>query len=343
MTREITFAVKAPNWLGDAVMALPAVSGLIECSRRGRVLIIGSPSSAGLYSRLDGVLAYGVTQPGGGVLRSLASIVKGSTILRSLRPVLILSFTRSFTSAATCFLGRVPRRIGFGDSAGSFLYTDEVRRRAVDAEHLIDVFNQIVESIGIKVESRIPELQPLESDIGLGRAMLRAHGLREGGYVCLFPGARYGPAKMWPAHRFALLGDSIADKFNLDIVIAGGRKERSACHAVESLMSRRAVNLCGNTDLAALIGILRLSGGVVSNDSGGMHLGAALGAPVVGLFFSTDPVWTGPVSKRSMAIYHRMECSPCFERDCSRGNICTASVEVAEVLEALDRIMRIGD
>lgn len=343
MLKQITFAVRAPNWLGDAVMALPAISAVVDCSRRGRVLVLGSGTSAEVYSRLNGTLAYAIASAGGGPLRSLQAALKGGRILRSLRPVMALSFTRSFTSAAMCYLGRVPRRIGFGDSSGAFLYTDRVKRPPRESTHLIDIYNELVQSIGIPVNSRVPQLSPLEADIARGREMLESDGLREGRFICFFPGARYGPAKMWPARRFALLGKRIADKFNCDIVLAGGRQERSACLAVEGLMPGRVRNLCGRTDLSALIGLVWLSGGVVSNDSGGMHLSAALGKPVVGLFFSTDPAWTGPVSQHSVALYRRSECSPCFERDCRKGNVCTDTIDENEVLGALSRVARLED
>ncbi|MGD9141252.1 MAG: lipopolysaccharide heptosyltransferase II [bacterium] len=338
MNKELTFAVKAPNWLGDAVMALPAISSVVECSRRGRVLVIGSTSSAGLCARLGGTLAYPVTRPGGGALESARSILSGSSVLRSFGPVMVLSFTRSFTSAAMCYLGRVPRRVGFEDSAGAILYTDRVRRPPRETTHLIDIYKEIVQAIGIPVDSTIPRLSPFDEDIARGQEILARSGLGPGRYVCMFPGARYGPAKMWPARRFGLLGDMIADRFDLEIVLAGGRQERSACQAVESAMRGRVHNLCGMTDLAGLIGVIWLSSGVVSNDSGGMHLSAALGKPVVGLFFSTDPAWTGPVSPNSVALYKAVDCSPCFERDCRKGNVCTDGIDEAEVLEALTRL-----
>jgi heptosyltransferase-2 len=344
MVKEITFAVKAPNWLGDAVMALPAISSVAACSKRGRVLVLGSEASVGLCSRLEGILPYAVARPGGGFLQSARSIAKGGRVLREFGPVMVLSLTRSFTSAAMCYAGRVPRRIGFGDAAGAFLYTDRVRRPPRDCTHLIDSFNTLVHAIGIPVDRRVPALLPATCDLEAGRAVLEQNSLAEGAYICLFPGARYGPAKMWPARRFALLADLIVGKFGRKVVLVGGRQERSACRAVEEQMSAEAViNMCGVTDLEGLIGLLWFSGGVVSNDSGGMHLGAALGKPVVGLFFSTDPAWTGPVSERSVALYGAMDCSPCFERDCPRGNVCTETIGEEEVMEALARVARLRD
>jgi heptosyltransferase-2 len=341
--KEITFALKAPNWLGDAVMSLPAISAVVDCSRRGRVLVLASSSSAPLFSRLEGTLAYGVARAGGGLPASLGSMVEGASLLRKFKPVMVFSFTRSLTSALTCYLGRVERRIGFDDSAGAFLYTDRIRRPGRGSAHLIDMFNTLVESIGMTVDSRIPRIEPLASDLEAGRTLLKEHGLGESRYICFFPGARYGPAKMWPAGRFGLLGDLIVDKFRHDVVLLGGPRERSACRAVESAMSRPARNLCGKTSLGALMGLLRLSSGVVSNDSGGMHLSAAVGAPVVGLFFSTDPAWTGPVSEKAVALYKGFDCSPCFERDCRKGNACTGTISEDEVLEALAGVARLGN
>jgi heptosyltransferase-2 len=342
MRKEITFAVKAPNWLGDAVMALPAVTAVADCSRRGRVVVLGSGVATALYSRVQGTLPLEVTRPGGSLLRSARSILEGGRLLRQFGPVMGLSLTRSFTSAAMLYAGRVPRRIGFDDAAGAFLYTDRVRRPPRSTTHLIDTFNTLVEAIGIKVDSRVPRLEPGTGDIRAAEQDLKDDGLDRGAYICLFPGARYGPAKRWPARRFGLLGNLIADKFKRTVVLLGGPHERAVCDEVEkAIPGRYCLNLCGRTNLTGLIGLLWFSGGVVANDSGGMHLAAALGKPVVGLFFSTDPGWTGPVSENSVAIYKGMECSPCFERDCRRGNACTETIGEQEVLETLARVARL--
>ena len=342
MTKEITFAIKAPNWLGDAVMALPAISALAACSRRGRVLVLGSSASASLCSRVEATLPYAVTAAGGGLLRSARSALEGGRVLREFRPVMGLSLTRSLTSAAMFFAGRVPRRFGFDDSAGAFLYTDRVRRPPRQSTHLIDCYNALVQAIGIPIDNRIPVLKPSQEDVEMGQRLCDFHELDPGRYICLFPGARYGPAKMWPARRFALLADLIAGTFGHTVVLVGGRREQDACYAVEEKINEHdLVNTCGRTDLADLIGLLWLSGGVVANDSGGMHLAAALGKPVVGLFFSTDPAWTAPVSENSAVLYKGMECSPCFERDCRKGNACTETIDEHEVMETLARVARL--
>jgi heptosyltransferase-2 len=202
--------------------------------------------------------------------------------------------------------------------------------------HLSEAYRGLVDSIGVSVTDRIPKLEPTAEDLAKGRNTITELGLREGGYVCLFPGARYGRAKRWNPSRFGLLGDTIIANLNREVVLLGGVEDDQACMAVEARMSKNALNLCSRLDFSALVGLLRLSYGVVANDSGGMHLSAALGVPVVGLFFSTDPSWTGPISVNARALYHRMECSPCFRRDCPKGVPCTSSITEEEVLSALE-------
>jgi heptosyltransferase-2 len=335
---EVVFAVRAPNWLGDAILATPAVGALAECSRRGPVVVLTSAPGAEVFSRLAGTKVFRIRRAGAGIRDSLRAIHTGSSILKGFRPVMVFSFTRSLTSAVICFLGGVPRRIGFADSVGARLYTDRVGRAHCGDMHLVESYCSLVESMGIRVVERTPRLVATGGDAARGKETLRHHALQSGGYVCLFPGARYGPAKRWDHSRFALLADILVDRFHKRIVLLGSRQDATACEAVAGVMRNGCLNLCGKLDFAGLIGLLVNSGATVSNDSGGMHLAAALGVPTVGLFFSSDPRWTGPLSSNSRALYNRIDCSPCFSRDCKRGHVCTRSITVDEVIGALEEV-----
>ncbi len=341
--KQVSFAARVPNWLGDAILAIPAIRAVGDCARRGRLVVLASTSSAEVFSRIPGTLVFGIKSPGADLWGWLKAIYDGSVLLRRFGPVMVFSMTKSFTSAATCFMGRVPRRIGFANGAWRFLYTDRVSPQGPRREHLTATYCRLVESVGLRVESRIPALEPTEGDRLVGEDLVSRHRLSRAGFICFFPGARYGPAKRWDSSRFALLGDTIIDKFGFDIVILGGEEDRDVCQSVESKMKAKSLNLCGNLDFSTLVGTLYLSGGVVANDSGGMHLAAALGVPVVGLFFSTYPDWTKPLSPRSVALYNKVECSPCFRRDCRRGNICTGSIPVDQVTAALEQVLRNGN
>jgi heptosyltransferase-2 len=343
LAKQTNFAVRVPNWLGDSVLALPAVRTLAECSRRGRLVVLASTSSAEVFSRVPGTLVFGIKSPGTNLVGWIRAIYDGSMILRRFAPVMVFSMTKSFTSAATCFLGRVPRRIGFSNGAWRLLYTDRVPLGGPRREHLTETYCRVVESMGLKVQSKIPVLDPTAEDLEAGEGLIAGHGLKRRGFLCLFPGARYGPAKRWEISRFALLGDRVVGKFGLDVVILGGKEDRTECEAVAAGMKAGVLNLCGDLGFSALVGLLSLSGGVVANDSGGMHLAAALGVPVVGLFFSTRPDWTRPLAPRSTVLSSSMACSPCFKRDCRKGNICTTSIAVDDVMASLEPLIGEGD
>jgi heptosyltransferase-2 len=208
--------------------------------------------------------------------------------------------------------------------------------------HLVEAYCSLVEGVGIKVIERTPRLVATGDDAARGKENLEQYALKSSGYVCLFPGARYGPAKRWGHSRFALLADILIDRFHQRIVLLGSNKDSTACKAVAEVMRNECLNLCGKLDFAGLIGLLVDSSAAVSNDSGGMHLAAALGVPTIGLFFSSDPRWTGPLSSNSRALYNKIDCSPCFSRDCERGHVCTRSITVDEVIGALEEVSGVG-
>jgi heptosyltransferase-2 len=339
---EISFGARVPNWLGDAILAVPAVTSLVECSRRERVLVLASTSSADVFARVPGTVVYAIRRPGGGLVDSLSAVLRGSSILRALHPVMIFSFTRSFTSALTCSLGRVPRRIGFADSMARHFYTDRVGRAHTGDTHLVDSYCGLVESMGFPVLDRNPRIKPTAEDIGRGKQILQRYDLDAKAYVCLFPGARYGPAKRWEPSRFGLLADLVVGRLQKEIVLLGTKQDNAACEAVRRATKSECLDLCGRLDFPSLISLLASSYAAVSNDSGGMHLAAALGVPTVGLFFSSDPAWTGPRSTNAKALYNRIDCSPCFERDCDRGHPCTRSISVDQVADALKEVTEVA-
>ena len=336
--RQVSFAVRVPNWLGDAVLAIPAVRGLLDCERRGRVVTLASTVSAEIYSRLPGTLVFPLTPPGGGTLDSLRAIRKGVSVLRSHRPVFGFSLTKSFTSSLIFWVGKVPRRFGFLNSDFACLYTDRLSRAREADVHLIDSYCKLIEGVGIRIDDRVPRLDATEHDTDRAAKVMVDHGLDQQRFTCLFPGARYGPAKRWDISRFALLADAVVDRFKHKVVLLGSLEDLPFCKSVEQTMDRGCVNLCGKLDLSTLMGILALSRATVSNDSGGMHLAAALGKPLVALFFSTDPAWTGPRSENTRVLYRPIDCSPCFRRDCKRNHVCTKSIGVEDVLTALDEL-----
>ncbi len=154
--------------------------------------------------------------------------------------------------------------------------------------------------------------------------------------IAIAPAAAYGPAKEWPAVKFAAVIDALADRMNAECILVGAPSERAKCEEVAALASHGAIISAGETNIGELMALLSISSAFVGNDSGCMHLASALGIPSVAIFGSTNPLRTGPVKANSRVIWHHLECSPCLARTCRFGHYnCLREVESAEALEAL--------
>jgi heptosyltransferase-2 len=152
--------------------------------------------------------------------------------------------------------------------------------------------------------------------------------------VGLSPGAAYGPAKRWPPERVAELGAVLYQEFEARLVLLGGPEERPVADRIKELLKYPVLDLVGRTTLRQALALLSRLKVLVTNDSGLMHVAAALKVPLVAIFGSTDPGATGPFSSRATMLRHPLECSPCFKRTCDVGYACLNAVTVAEVLAA---------
>jgi heptosyltransferase-2 len=165
--------------------------------------------------------------------------------------------------------------------------------------------------------------------------MLRQAGARAGAFrVALAPGAAYGSAKCWPAERFAALAGRLIAEFDADVILFGTASERVVAEKISAAMRHRPVMLVGDTsvgDLPALLGCCQL---FIGNDSGAMHVAAAVGLPVVGIFGPTDPVGTAPVTPRFTLVRQPVSCSPCFLRHCPVDHRCMTRIDVDAVYAA---------
>jgi heptosyltransferase-2 len=203
-------------------------------------------------------------------------------------------------------------------------------------------YRTLGEAAGLSGIGEAPSLRATREESERGAAALARLGFASGDYAVLAPGASYGPAKQWGAERFAAVGASAARRHGLALVLVGSAEDRPVAAAVARAAERegaRAFDTTGATDLAELTGILAGARGVVSNDSGVMHLAAALGRPTVGVFGSTSPVWTSAAAPWVRNLYAAYPCSPCFRRTCPIGYRCLESVGSDAATAALDRLL----
>ena len=316
MTRVL---IVAPAWIGDMVMAQSLVAALKARDPDGAVDLIAPPWTAPLGERMPGVRESLVIDQAHGRLDLLHRLEVGRG-LRG-RYDLAIVLPRSLKSALVPFAAGVRRRRGY---LGEMRYVLLTEPRALDKARLprtIDQFTALAGSSGEAPSVRDPVLT---ADPEAARALALRFGLDlSRPVIALCPGAEYGPAKQWPENHVADLGRRLLAEGH-DLWVFGSPKEQALG---ESLVSRigappgRAVTFAGRTKLLESLDLMSLATGVVSNDSGLMHVAAALGLPVVGVYGSTSPGVTPPMGRHVAVAQIELACRPCFERTCPLGHL----------------------
>ena len=336
MSRAVPAAllVRLPNWLGDLVLAWP----VIDAAGRGGAVFLGPEAFRDLVSS---------RHPGATYL-AVSRARRWSPVgaIRRARPSAALLLTESLSSALLAWLGGVPERIGYAAEGRGLLLTRRVARagpaRSIPRAREYAV---LAAAAGLEVASEVPSLAALARDREAAGWLLDGAGVSGRPYAVIAPGAGYGPAKQWGPERFADAAGVLAAERGFAPVLVGSREDRRAAQAVVDALSggAQAHDLTGSTDLPALVGVLAGAEVVLSNDSGVMHLAAALGRPTVGIFGSTSPVWTSDSSPWVRNLYAAYPCSPCFRRTCPIGYGCLRSITPDDAIRAAKAVLNSGE
>ena len=314
--------VVAPAWVGDMVMAHALVPGLVR--RGAAVEFLAPPATSDLARRMPGVSAVHDLNVGHGAL-GLRERRDAAKRLKSRHFDWAIVLPNSFKSAVAPFLAGIPRRTGFIGEARYGLLNDRHRLDTGSLPRLVDRFAALAD-----VE---PETPGLRADPERREALCDEFGLRGDTLIALCPGAEYGPSKRWPAQRFAELARRLASK-GAEVFILGNARDAELGRSIARCSP--ALDLTGKTGLLDAVDILSAASAAVTNDSGLMHVAAALGLPVAGIYGSTTPAFTPPLSTRSLAIGHDLPCRPCFRRECPLGHrACLTNTSANRVMDAL--------
>ena len=359
--------IRGVNWLGDAVMTTPALQRLREALPEAHLSLLTPEKLADLWHRhpaVDQVFVFSADE----------GLFKIGGQLRRERFDAAVALPNSPRSALELWLARIPRRIGYAAPIRSWFLTDALprRRHAIrmhkrsEAEvralistpspgqpapvppeaHHIYHYLPLVEPLGARPLPTAPQLVVSETEVRTALQKLCPDAGPDRPLVALNAGAEYGPAKRWPADRFAATAWAVHAAHPCHWLLLGGKADLAltAGLAVELRAAGLPVDdLAGRTSLRELCAVLRVCRVVLTNDTGPMHVAAALGAPVVALFGSTSPELTGPGlpgDPRHRLLRGHAACAPCFLRQCPIDFRCMTGLTVETVADTVLTVLR---
>ena len=332
--------IRATNWVGDAILALPALRAVRAKLPQTHIAILARPYVADLYADqrvADELVRYEWR----GAHAGLRGREKLATDLRAKKFDTALLLQNAFDAAWVAWRARIPERIGYNRDGRGLLLT---RRIPVPKRHEIPAHEKfyylellrragwidtLLETLEIKLE--VPEAKREQAEARLLENGARADAFR----IAVGAGASYGSAKCWPPGQFAETLNLFLKQTDGEVILFGTAAEAQVSAAIGAQLAQHPIDMTGRTSIAELPALLSRCQMFVGNDSGAMHVAAAVGLPVVAIFGPTDPKGTAPVTPRCTIVQRRPYCSPCFLRKCPTDHRCMTAVTESMVEEAM--------
>jgi heptosyltransferase II len=337
----VKILVRATNWVGDAIMALPALCAIRERFPDAQIAVVARPYVADIYRDqqiCDRLIAYDPH----GEHAGFSGRERLAGELRTQKFDVALLLQNAFDAAWLAWRAGIPQRIGYARDGRSVLLTKAVPvpKTGEIPEHEQFYYLELVRRAGwvdsLSGESSISLKLPSQSKLRAGECLLAAGSRPKALRVAIGAGASYGSAKCWPPARFAAVADRLIDEFDADVILFGTPAEKTVSSAIAAAMRRRPIDLTGTTAIADLPALLSQCQLFLGNDSGAMHVAAAVGLPLVAVFGPTDPYGTAPVTPRCTIVQEKPYCSPCFLRKCPTDHRCMTKV-TPDAVEAAAR------
>ncbi|HTG75259.1 MAG TPA: lipopolysaccharide heptosyltransferase II [Terriglobia bacterium] len=343
--------IRGTNWVGDSILSLPALKRARVEFPQAKITLLVLPWVAGIYedsTAVDDIWLYDRQ----GVHRGLSGKLRLIRELRERRFDAALLFQNAFEAAVLTWLAKIPVRAGYDRDGRGRLLSHKVPvaphvSKLHQTYYYLDLLEQLLgcarTSQGLEPKPTSQFVARTMPDITLavsperkqgGRIRLQSQGVDFNRTVVgVNPGAFYGSAKRWLSERYAMVLDRLIDERQASVVIFGSPNEVAIAEAIQSGMRSRPVILSGRTELSELIAMIACCDLFLTNDSGPMHLAAALRVPTLAIFGATDEIATGPMSPASVVLNKRVECSPCLLRECPIDHRCMKRITVEEVVQ----------
>lgn len=323
--------IRATNWVGDAIMALPALAAVRAKFPDAHIAILALPYVADIYRGqqiADELIAYERK----GRHSGFAAREKLAGELREKKFDTALLLQNAFDAAWIAWRAGIPNRIGYDRDGRGMLLTKRIAvpKSGEIPAHEKFYYLELVRRAGwLAALPEVPRicLQVSDDHAAAAEAKMQAFGSRPGRVrLAVGAGASYGSAKCWPAERFARALNDLRKTYDAEVILFGTPGESAVSSAIQSGLERKALDLTGKTEIAELPALLSRCSAFLGNDSGAMHVAAAVGLPVVAVFGPTDPFGTAPVTPRARIIQLKPYCSPCFLRRCPTDHRCMTAI-----------------
>jgi len=338
MGETVRYLIAGPAWVGDMVMAQSLFITLKLQSPEAQIDVLAPAWSVPLLERMPEV-NKAITVPLGHGEFGLGKRWRLGHRLRTNLYDRAIVIPRSMKAALIPFFAGARTRTGYRGEMRYGLLNDI---RPLDKSVLTQTVQRYV-ALGLPPSTPLPPPVPspsLRVDVQRQQALIEQLGLSLARPVIGFmTGAEYGPAKQWPIEYYAQLAEQLAGA-GYQVWLFGSQKDSEAAEQIAQQGGEAVCNLCGRTELVDAIDLIAACRAVVSNDSGLMHVAAAVGTPLVAIYGSSTPDYTPPLTDKAEILYQGLDCSPCFKRVCPLGHTnCLQQIEPASVMSALENLL----
>ncbi len=329
--------VRVPNWIGDAIMCAPAIKELKERLPDSSLTVLGREWVLSVFEANNSVDELMPIRD----KKHFTLLIQEGLKLKNYSFDMAFAFTNSISSVIPFFFANIPIRVGYATDLRGFMLTHSYnvpknKKKVHEVNYYLNLLAKYFNDPGITSENKSLILSPSEKGKEEANKLLANLSVTEKKFVIIInPFASYGRAKKWSGERFAELSKKLIETIpDSVLLIAGAKKDIVEGNHVAGMIGEKAYNIAGQTTLSGLIAVIHRSDLFITNDSGPMHIGAALNRPMIAIFGSTNPITTGPLSKNATVIREQVSCSPCLLRECPGDFMCMELITVEKVFEA---------
>jgi len=344
--------VRVPNWIGDGVISMPGLHALKRLYPEADITVLAKARTLPLYLSKEKIVKDVIEYDPSGRHSGFSGKFRLVNELRPRKFHMAVLFQNAFEAALIAFMAGIPKRVGYARDLRTPLLTQPIDfDEHISKEHQVFYYLNIIKEMGLDLsleQLELPKVSIGGDDAARALVVMAEYGLdADAAMVGVAPGASFGPAKRWPVERYHEVLERLSCEHNLTPTIFGGGDDIEVSTALSVSLTSAGVehvNFAGKTSLREFIAIAGKTQLFLTNDSGPMHVVAALGVPTAAIFLSTSTALTGPLGRCVKILYKKIECSPCFKRECPFGHYnCMKTISAQELYAAAVKLLAKAD